>query len=86
MNKTEKRKCEVCGARVRNWNNSVTTCDPTCNKAKHSGRTRAQQFAFEMDKEIAAEEAQAAWETNLSPGAGGNLELSNRPYLSLAFA
>jgi hypothetical protein len=39
-----------------------------------------------MEKEVEAA-AQEAWDTSLGIGTNsGNLELSNRPYLSLAFA
>jgi hypothetical protein len=42
--RVEARRCVICGARVRNINPKVNTCDPICTKAKHNGLTRAQQF------------------------------------------
>jgi hypothetical protein len=44
-------KCVVCGADVAKsrrdrseYLGAVNTCDPVCTRAKHAGRTRAQQF------------------------------------------
>lgn len=42
------RLCVICGARVRNQNPKTTTCDPTCTRAKHAGRTRKEQIEHEM--------------------------------------
>lgn len=78
------RKCEVCGARLRNWNTFVTTCDTTCTKAKRGHRTRAAQFQLEMQLE-AEQATQEADETN-PVNYSGNLELDNRPYLAGGYA
>lgn len=42
-------KCVVCGAAVRNLNPKTVTCDPTCTKARKAGRTRQEQFQWEME-------------------------------------
>jgi len=42
------RICVVCGARVRNHNPKVTTCDPVCTAARNAGRTRTEQHAEDM--------------------------------------
>ena len=43
-----RRRCVVCGARVRNQNPKTNTCDPTCTRAKHASRTRQEQIEHEM--------------------------------------
>jgi hypothetical protein len=42
------RLCIICGARVKNMNPKTNTCDPICTAAKHAGRTRTEQLAWEM--------------------------------------
>lgn len=45
-----KRLCEICGARVTNWNPKVTTCGPFCTEAKHKSRTHKHQMRLEANK------------------------------------
>jgi predicted nucleic acid-binding Zn ribbon protein len=46
-----KRLCVVCGARVRNQNPKVNTCDSVCTNAKKSGRNRTEQQRYEIEQE-----------------------------------
>lgn len=47
-------KCVICGALLNKARRisckNANTCDPVCTRAKHSGRTRHEQF-FADDKE-----------------------------------
>ena len=45
------KRCVVCGAKVRNINPRCNTCDPTCTRAKHAGRSRDEQIREEMIEE-----------------------------------
>jgi predicted nucleic acid-binding Zn ribbon protein len=43
------RICIICGARVRNRNQSVNTCSPLCTRAKKAKRSRYEQILFELE-------------------------------------
>jgi hypothetical protein len=43
--------CVICGARVRNPNQKVTTCSPFCTDAKKKGLTYAQAHELEARDE-----------------------------------
>lgn len=49
------RVCEVCGARVRNFNPRTTTCDPICTRARDNGFTREQQIKRDIADEAREE-------------------------------
>jgi hypothetical protein len=46
--KTLRRVCVVCGARVRNQNPKTKTCDSICTAARKAGRNRSTQIAWEL--------------------------------------
>lgn len=46
-----RRTCVICGAKVRNQNPKVDTCDSTCTAAKKSGRNRTEQVRVELEQE-----------------------------------
>lgn len=57
MKTKSKVQCVVCGARLKSLRfGGADTCDPTCYKAKTSGRTRGEQQTFEIRR------AQVEWE------------------------
>lgn len=45
----KQRYCLVCGAKVNNQNPKCVTCDPTCTAARKAGRTRSEQFKYELE-------------------------------------
>jgi hypothetical protein len=49
------RKCEVCGAAVRNMNPKTKTCDPICTRARNNNITRAEQIVRDIQQEEAEE-------------------------------
>lgn len=44
-----RRRCEVCGAKVRSRHPKTTTCDSTCTAAKRARRTRIEQLHWDME-------------------------------------
>lgn len=80
-----KRKCKVCGARIRAWDERIDTCDGICSRAIKSDRSRSEQIRIEIRLE-AQRAALEDPEPDTPVYSGGNLELSNRPYLAAAFA
>lgn len=48
LDRLVKRRCVICGARVRNQNPKTTTCDETCTAARNAGRTRTEQIRWEL--------------------------------------
>lgn len=75
-------QCTVCGARLRGFHFGADTCDSTCTRAKHSGRTRGGQQDYEMQRE------QEAWadrdheeQRHRREYAGDGGLNYNRPYL-----
>lgn len=49
------RRCVICGARVRNMNPKVKTCDSTCTRARKNKVTREQQIRIDIQEEAALE-------------------------------
>ena len=45
------RRCVICGARVRNINHKVNTCDSICTNAKHNGLTREEQILQDIERQ-----------------------------------
>lgn len=78
----DKNKCEVCGARLRGFHFHSDTCDSTCTRAKHGGRTRGEQQTYEMECEQAAwaEREHEAQRYRRDYPSDGGLNY-NRPYL-----
>lgn len=80
-----KRKCKVCGARIRAWDDRIETCDAICSRAIKSDRSRSKQIKIEIKLE-AQRAALLDPEPDTPVYSGGDLELSNRPYLAAAYA
>lgn len=51
LDRSVRRVCFLCGARVRNQNPSpkINTCSQECARAKKAGRTREEQLKYEME-------------------------------------
>jgi len=54
--KLHRRICEICGAQCKNINRKVTTCSPTCTRAKHNGFTRIEQEKRDIEDEMEREQ------------------------------
>jgi hypothetical protein len=80
-----KRKCKVCGARVRAFDDRIETCDAICSRAIKSGRSRSKQIKIEIKLE-AQRAALLDPEPDSPVYSGGDLEFANRPYLAAAYA
>ena len=50
------RLCQICGARVRNLNPRVTTCDGLCTRAKKNGVSYSDQVILDMEEDERASE------------------------------